>query len=140
MSTSRRTSKSPVATSVGLALSLTLAWGQQIAFAQSVLDFDDWMQKIDRRSQSVQRNLARQDASAATADARAIDELYSSMEIYFTRKGDSANAVKISQEGRDLVSIIVSSVTAHDFSAAARAAQTLAKACRTCHLQYKPLD
>src|SRR5882672_4195974 len=127
MSTNRRIFERAIAIAGGL---LGLVWMQEMALAQSILDFDAWMRKIERRSQSVQRSLARQDASAGSAEAREIGELYGSMETYFTRKGDSANAVKLSQEGRGLANTIVSSVTTHDFPAAVRSAQSLARACR----------
>ena len=130
MSISRRISEALVA----------FALLQPIVCAQSVLDFDEWMQKIDRRSQSVQRNLTRKDVNAATADAREIGELYGSMETYFTRRGDAANAVKLSREGRDLAAAVVESVAANDFAAASQAAVGIARACRTCHLEYKPLE
>jgi len=98
------------------------------------------MQKIDRRSQSVQRALIRKDVNGATADAREIGELYNSMETYFTRRGNSANAVRLSKEGRDLAATVVESVAANDFAAASQAAVGIAHACRTCHLEYKPLE
>jgi cytochrome c556 len=125
--------------SVAVAL-LALASLHDIAGAQSILDFDEWMQKIDRRSQSMQRNLARKDAAAASADAHDIGELYGYMEAYFTRRGDSGNAVKLSREGRDLAATVVQSVAGNDFAGATQAAQTIGRACRTCHLQYKPLE
>jgi hypothetical protein len=137
MSTSRRISERARVIFAGL---LAIALVREIAVAQSVLEFDEWMQRIDRRSQSVQRNLARQDASAATVDAREIADLYGSMEAYFTRRGGAATAVKLSQEGKELANTVVSSVAGSNFAAATQAAQTLAKACRTCHAQYKPLD
>jgi hypothetical protein len=121
-------------------VSVAFALLQPAVWAQSVLDFDAWMQKIDRRSQSVQRNLTRRDVNAATADAREIGELYGSMETYFTRRGNSANAVKLSEEGRGLAAAVVESVTRNDFAAASRAALSIAHTCRTCHLEYKPLD
>jgi hypothetical protein len=113
---------------------------QPVVYAQSVLDFDEWMQKIDRRSQSVQRNLTRKDVSGATADAREIGELYGSMETYFTRRGNAPNAVKLSKEGRDLAATVVKSVAANDFAGASQAALSITHACRTCHLEYKPLE
>jgi hypothetical protein len=112
----------------------------QIAFGQSVLDFDDWMQRIDRRSQSVQRNLSAGDVTAASADAREIGELYGSMEAYFSRKGNADNAVKLSREGRELAAVVVRSAAAKDLAAASKAAVSIARACRSCHLNYKPLD
>jgi len=123
-----------------LSAAVALALMQQIGCAQSILDFDDWMQKIDRRSQSVQKSLARKDANAASVDAREIGELYASMETYFTRRGNAVNAVKLSKEGKDLAATLGKSVAANDFAAASAAALSLAHACRTCHLEYKPLE
>ena len=88
----------------------------------------------------MQRNLARKDVQAASADAREIGELYGSMETYFTRRGNAANAVKLSKEGRDLAATVGRSVAANDFAAASQAALGIAHACRTCHLEYKPLE
>jgi hypothetical protein len=126
-------------TAVVLAALAVFAAGA-VASAQSVLDFDEWMQRIDRRSQSVQRNLAARNASAAVADAREIGELYGSMEAYFTRKGNADNAVKLSREGRDLAATVVNSAIAKDFATASKAAVSIARGCRSCHLDYKPLD
>lgn len=123
-----------------LSVPATLALMHQLACAQSILDFDDWMQGIDRRSQSVQRNLARKNASGASADAREIGELYGSMETYFTRRGNAANAVKLSKEGKDFAATVVRSVAANDFAAATQAALDIAHACRSCHREYKPLE
>lgn len=137
MSTNRRIFERRARLAVVL---VAVALAQERALAQSVLEFDEWMQKIDRRSQSVQRNLARRDSSAANADAQQIGELYRSMETYFTRRGDSGDAVKLSREGRELAAAVVKSVAGNDFAGASQAAQTLARACRSCHLKYKPLD
>lgn len=123
-----------------LSVPAALVLMQPLVCAQGILDFDDWMQKIDRKSQSVQRNLMRRDVNAATADAREIGELYGSMETYFTRRGNAANAVKLSKEGRDLAATVVRSVAANDFAGASQAAVGIAHACRTCHLEYKPLE
>jgi hypothetical protein len=112
----------------------------EMAFAQSVLDFDEWMQRIDRRSQSVQRNLAAGDATAASADAREIGELYGSMEAYFSRRGNADDAVKLSREGRELAATVARSAAAKDFTTASKAAVSIARACRSCHSEYKPLD
>lgn len=131
--------RSRMRTAVVLAALAVFAAGK-MAVAQSVLDFDEWMQRIDRRSQSVQRNLAAGDGNAAVADAREIGELYGSMEAYFSRRGNADNAVKLSREGRDLAATVVSSVAAKDFAAASKAAVSIARACRSCHSEYKPLD
>jgi len=108
--------------------------------AQSILQFDRWMQRIERRSQSVQRHLTAKEAPSAIADAQEISELYQLMEQYFAQRENSANAVKISRDGRDLAAAIVNGVQASDFEAASRSAISLARACRDCHFEYKPLD
>jgi len=88
----------------------------------------------------MQRNLSRKDVNAASADAREIGDLYGSMETYFTRRANAANAVRLSKEGRDLAATVVRSVSANDFTGASQAALNIARACRTCHLEYKPLE
>ena len=110
------------------------------ARAQSILEFDRWMQAIERRSQSVQRSLAARDAGTAIADAREIGELYGRLEQFFLQRANAASAVKLSQEGRELSASVVRSVAAGDFTAASNAAISVARACRDCHLEYKPLD
>jgi hypothetical protein len=91
------------------------------------------MQRIDRRSQSVQRHLAQRDSVDAISDAREVGELYRLMEGYFTERGDAADAVKLARDA------VITSVQAEDFDAASRSALAIARACRDCHIQYKPL-
>ncbi len=110
------------------------------ARAQSILEFDKWMQPIERRSQSVQRNLAARDAGAATADAREIGELYGRLEQFFLQRADAASAVRLSREGRELSASVIQAVAAGDFKAASGAAISVARACRDCHFEYKPLE
>jgi hypothetical protein len=109
------------------------------AASQSVLQFDKWMQRIDRRSQGVQRNLALRDPVAAAADAREVGELYRLLEVYFTQRGDAVDAVRLSRDGAALADAVITSVQANDFDAASRSALSIARACRDCHIEYKPL-
>lgn len=108
--------------------------------AQSILEFDRWMQKIEKRSLSVQRNLKRSDADAAIADAREIQALYQLMTEYFVKRGQSQDAVALSRQGVELADQVARSAAASDLDSALGAAITLAKACRDCHRAYKPLD
>jgi len=48
--------------------------------------------------------------------------------------------VKLSKEVRELATTVVRSAAGNDFAAATEAALGIARACRTCHHQYKPLD
>ena len=67
-------------------------------------------------------------------------ELYGSMEAYFSRRGNPDNDVKVAREGRELAATVVRSVAANDFATASKAAVSIARACRACHWDYKPLD
>jgi hypothetical protein len=107
--------------------------------AQSVLDFDKWMQDIDKRSQSVLRNIAQKDAVATMDDAREIARLYRLMEDFYEGKGDSDDAVMASYDGRVLADSVVKAVTGNDFEQAFAAAAGIARDCRECHVRYKPL-
>jgi hypothetical protein len=114
--------------------------GIPAAESQSVLQFDKWMQRIDRRSQSIQRNIAARDSVAALTDAREVGELYSLMADYFEQRGDAAEAVKLSREGAALAAAAANSLQGNDYDAASFSAKSIAKACRDCHVRYKPLD
>jgi hypothetical protein len=122
---------------VTAAFAMTLAGD---AGAQSLLEFDRWMQKIERHSLAIQRHLKRSEGEQAIAEARGIRELYTKMAEYFVRRGDSLRAERISRTGVDLAGQIIESTGNLDFTAAQRAASSLAKDCRECHSEYKPLD
>ena len=104
----------------------------------SVLDFDIWMRKIDTRIVDVQRKLDARDDPDAIAQAREIEDLYAKMEAYFVAKGESADAIKISRESKELAAVIVNSVTAKNYQAGGNAAVTIARACTDCHDLYRP--
>ncbi len=107
--------------------------------AQSVLDFDDWMQRIDDGSQDLQRHIAARDSKSAAAAAREIEELYGLMEAYFGKRRESADAVRYSQEGRAFARDALRAIEAGRFVAARRSALGIAHGCRDCHYNFKPL-
>ena len=110
------------------------------ATPQSVLQFDKWMQSVDRRSQTMQRNLARRDSAAALADAREVGELYRLMQDYFTQRGDATEAVKLASAGAALADDVIKSLQSNDLDTASVSAISIARGCRDCHVKYKPLD
>ena len=110
------------------------------ATSQSILQFDKWMQSVDRRSQSMQRNLSRRDSEAALSDAREIGELYRLMQDYFARRGDAAEAVKLASTGADLADAVIKSLQENDLGTASISANVITRDCRDCHIRYKPLD
>jgi len=108
--------------------------------SQSILQFDRWMQRIDRRSQSILRNISVRDAAAASADAREVGELYGLMENYFLQRSGADDAVKFSKDGVALAAAVVRSLEGSDFEEASHAATSITHACRDCHIRYKPLE
>jgi hypothetical protein len=109
------------------------------AVPQNIFDFDDWMQRIDDGSQDLQRRIAARDASAARESAREIEELYVLMEKFFEKRGEAADAVRWSREGRDWAARAQKDLAASRFSSARRSAVAIAHGCRDCHYHYKPL-
>jgi len=109
------------------------------AAAQNILDFDDWMQRIDDGSQDLQRQIAARDAKAASATAREIEELYGLMEKFFEKRGDAADAVRFSREGVEFVRKAQIDLAAGRFVNARRNALAIAHGCRDCHFNFKPL-
>jgi hypothetical protein len=109
------------------------------AAAQNILDFDDWMQRIDDGSQDLQRQIAARDAKAASATAREIEELYGLMEKFFEKRGDAADAVRFSREGVEFARKAQIDLAAGRFVNARRNALAIAHGCRDCHFNFKPL-
>ncbi len=122
----------PLAVAMLATLSFTAA-------AQNILDFDDWMQRIDDGSQDLQRQIAARDREGATAAAREIEELYGLMEKFFEKRGSADDAVRWSREGREYATQALRDLAAQRFSAARRNALAIAHGCRDCHFNYKPL-
>jgi hypothetical protein len=98
------------------------------------------MQKIDRRSQSMQRDLTARDSAASAADAREVIDLYRLMAEFFSKRADATDAVKFSKDGAELAEAVVISLQGNDLEAASRSATSITRACRDCHFKYKPLE
>ena len=109
------------------------------AVAQNLLDFDDWMQRIDDGSQNLQRHIAARDPTAANGAAQEIEELYGLMEKFFEKRGNSDDAVRWSREGRQFAARAQADIAAGRFASAKRNALGIAHGCRDCHFNYKPL-
>jgi hypothetical protein len=142
MPTSRLSCDRPrIAARVGkLAFAACLVAAAVPATPQSVLQLDKWMQSVDRRSQAMQRNLARQDSAAALSDAREVGELYRLMQDYFTQRGDATEAAKLASDGAALADDVIKSLQSDDLDTASVSAISIARGCRDCHVKYKPLD
>jgi len=127
----RRTARSMICVAL-LALSFGVA-------AQNLLDFDDWMQRIEDESLDLQRHIAARDPEAANGAAQEIEELYGLMEKFFEKRGSADDAVRWSREGRQFAVRAQADIAAGRFVSARRNALAIAHGCRDCHFNYKPL-
>jgi hypothetical protein len=109
------------------------------AAAQNLLDFDDWMQRVEDGSLDLQRHIDSRDPQAASIAAREIEELYGLMEQFFEKRGNADDAVRWSREGREFAIKAQADLTARRFTSARRNALAIAHGCRDCHFNYKPL-
>jgi hypothetical protein len=125
---------------VGALLAVSLIVSAGVVNATSTFEFDRWMKRIEKHSLSVQRNLKRRDAPAAIVDANEIQKLYKLMEDFYAARDNVRDAVRMSKEGKELAGQVADSAAAGDFDSALKSAIVVAKACRECHNQYKPLD
>ena len=121
------------------AVALSLCLGGSVAAPQSIFDFDDWMQRIDKGNPDLQRQIAARDAATATRSARELDELYGLLATFFAKRAEAAEAVRWSREGREWAARAQADLAAQQFSAARRQALAIAHGCRKCHVRYKPL-
>ncbi len=107
--------------------------------AQSADEFDGWMRTIDEKNQSVQRNIADKDATAATADAKTLQDTFKLVEKFWTQGGNAADAVQLSQRAQERAAEVLKSAAAKDFDAAATQSIRIAETCTACHRLYRPL-
>ncbi len=59
-------------------------------------------------------------------------------EKYFSRRGNAADAVKISQDGLKALDAVQQDVSQKNLDEAAAKAREAADACKSCHDVYKP--
>ncbi|NML24696.1 hypothetical protein [Zoogloea dura] len=120
-----------------LALAGVLVAGS--AGADSILEFDIWMQKIDRHSQTILHALKRQDVSAAVADARELERLYGQMERFYEARGEHDDPLLLSWDGRQRAASAAVQAQQGDFAGAFESAVGIARDCRACHDRFKPI-
>ncbi|MFZ6778585.1 hypothetical protein ACO0LD_17325 [Undibacterium sp. Ji83W] len=118
-----------------LALMVT---AMQSSLAASMLDFDIWMRKIDKKIVDVQKRISQKEDEAAIQSAEEIEDLYLKMENYFIQIKHPEEAVQMSRDGKDAAAIISASVRNQDYDKGALAAVSIAKACSACHDSYRP--
>ena len=118
-----------------------IAAGLAVGFlsAQSNDDFDGWMQTIDEKTQSIQRNIAAKDATAVAADAQVLEETFKRVEGFWTKRGNAADAVDLSQNAQKRAAEILKAAAAKDFDAASAESIKVAQTCTACHRLYRPL-
>ncbi len=105
-----------------------------------MLDFDKWMQGIERSCQAVQKDLQRADTTAALVDAREVQRFYALLEAYFGDRSGYDKALHLSREGRERSEQVVAAVSANDLVTAARTVAQITRDCRECHNEFKPLE
>jgi hypothetical protein len=109
-------------------------------FAQSVDEFDAWMRTIDEKTQSVQRNIAAKDSTAASADAKSLAETFQLVENFWKQRGNAQDAVELSQKARQQAGAVAKAIAAKDFDAASTQSIQIAETCTACHRLYRPLQ
>jgi cytochrome c556 len=104
-------------------------------------DFDDdVMRNMDDTVKSLDSHLSMHDAKSAQTDAQAIREGLHWAEDYFSRKGNVEQAVQFAKQAEQLAAEVGKSAASSDFDAAQTSYDSLVKACRACHNEYKPPD
>ncbi|MCQ8181928.1 hypothetical protein NP603_12485 [Methylomonas sp. SURF-1] len=120
------------------ALALSLICGG--VYAEAEFDFEELMNDVETKIQSVQNNIAAKDAATAATQAKELQEQFKLVEGFFQKRGDAPDAVHNSQEYQGKAQSIQSALAAGDLDGAAVAANDFSKQCRgACHDKYKPL-
>jgi hypothetical protein len=135
----KRKTARKLAVSVGLCA--TLLGGMAYAEHKDIdlKDYDDdLMHDVDRVLKFFEPDITAGNAVNALDDAGVIRDGFTYSKSYFSKKGNAEDAVKIAQDGLDLVASIEKSVEAKDFSGAATLARQVPNTCKACHEIYKP--
>jgi hypothetical protein len=119
-----------------------LAWvlvalSGSVLASQAVGVDEDSMQLMDDRTKSLTSNLALENASGAAEDARALAEMFSSVEGYYLARDGGSDALDWARQSRTLSDQISQQVSAKAFDQASQAAAKLSKTCKACHTVYK---
>jgi hypothetical protein len=122
---------------VSLGLCLISAAG--FVIAQSADEFDVWMRTIDEKNQSVQRNISARDAKAAADDARTLQDTFKLVEAFWKQRGNSQDAVDLSQKAEERAAEVAKLIAAGDFDGASAQSIKIAETCTACHRLYRPL-
>jgi hypothetical protein len=99
---------------------------------------DDLMHDIDRAIKYFEPDISGKNADAARDDAAELRRGFTYTVDYFSKKGNTQDAVEISRRGLASLDLVLKNLEAQNFDAAAEAARDVSKACRTCHDIYKP--
>lgn len=97
----------------------------------------DLMHAIEDSNKSLASNIALKDAKGATIDAKDLAEAFATVEAYYVKKGDAADAVDLAKKSKELSTQIQESVSKNDFGTATDIATTISRNCKTCHSFYK---
>lgn len=103
-------------------------------------DFDDDLMKtMDDTNKYLEPDINAKNAKNAREGIDVLQQGLKWTEDYFVHKGNTADAVKLAQDGQKHIERIRTALDANDFDTAAAAARDLTKNCRACHDLYKPL-
>jgi hypothetical protein len=99
---------------------------------------DDLMHDIDRAIKYFEPDISGQNADAARDDAAELRRGFTYTQDYFSKKGNTQDAVEISKQGLQMLDAVLKELDAQNYDAAAEDAREVSKACRSCHDTYKP--
>jgi hypothetical protein len=125
-------------------MSVALLIGET-TYAASILEFDRWMQRVEKKMLSVQKHIQRKNTESAASEAKEIEELYRLMQLYFENSQiekikDADKAIVMFREGREAAAQMAAHAAAGNFENAQASAKLIARDCKACHKDYKPLD
>lgn len=121
-------------------LSVLLLVNNAAVVAESDFDFEELMKDVETRIQNIQTNLSAGDVATASSDTRFLQDAFVLVEGYFTKRGNSEDAVVDAKDYQNKTATILSALNAGNTAAAADAAADFSRQCRgACHDKYKPL-
>ena len=132
-----KASATALARSIAIA-SLAMA-ATAIAADLDFSDFDDsLMRSMDDAIKELDSNVGGQEKQGALENAALLRDGLAKAEQYFSARTDTPRAPGFARDSQQQLTLLVESIEAGNFDAAAGNVRALARSCKACHQAYKP--
>lgn len=108
-----------------------------IVLAQSEADYAGWMKQIAATNKQLKGNIAAKDMKAAKANAKILEDNFKEVEMFWSKRGNAADAVNLAKQANMAASNVMSAVGSGDWDKAGTEAGAIGGTCGQCHMAHR---